>query len=176
MNCLKRIGGGLLVCLLAASMTACQTRGSAPAATTIATLPEAQTKSTLAAVQTQGKDDLTKLLDQIEQNVFPGTAGCTMTAVPYTAKLLDWCKSTSLTENEMTAALTTWLQDKDTKETARTFSLIRDTYETLYSTTAQDLMDDAGFETDSYPWPDSCRQIMDTMLETLSPADADLSL
>lgn len=176
MNCLKRIGGGLLVCLLAASMTACQNRGNAPAATTIATLPEAQTKSTLAAVQTQGKDDLTKLLDQIEQNVFPGTAGCTMTAVPYTAKLLDWCKSTSLTENEMTAALTTWLQDKDTKETARTFSLIRDTYETLYSTTAQDLMDDAGFETDSYPWPDSCRQIMDTMLETLSPADADLSL
>ncbi len=176
MNYLKRIGGGLLVCLLAASMTACQIRGNAPAATTIATLPEAQTKSTLAAVQTQGKDDLTKLLDQIEQNVFPGTAGCTMTAVPYTAKLLDWCKSTSLTENEMTAALTAWLQDKDTQETARTFSLIRDTYEILYSTTAQDLMDNAGFETDSYPWPDSCRQIMDTMLETLSPADADLSL
>lgn len=168
---MKKVGAGLLACFLAVGMAACQTRGNTPAATTIATLPEAQTKSTMAAVQTQGKDDMTKLLDQIEQNVFPGTAGCTMTAVPYTAKLLDWCKSTSLTENEMTAALTEWLRGKDTQQIARTFSLIRDTYEILYSSTAQDLMDNAGFETDSYPWPDSCRQIMDTMLETLSPED-----
>ena len=170
MNCLKRVGTGMLACILAVSMAACQTRGAAPTAQpTITTLPEAQTKTTVAAVQTQGTEDLTKILDQIEANVFPGTAGCTMTAVPYTAKLLDWCKSTGLTEREMTAALTAWLQGKDTQEISRVFSLIRDTYETLYSTTAKDLMDTAGFESDSYPWPDSCRQIMDTMLETLSP-------
>lgn len=175
MDVLKRIGAGLLACLLAAGLTACQTRGGTPAATTITTMPEAQTRSTLAAVQTQGKEDLTKLLDQIEENVFPGTAGCTMAAVPYTAKLLDWCKATSLTENEMTSVLTAWLQGKDTRETAKTFSLIRDTYEILYGSTAQDLMDSADFQTDSYPWPDSCRQIMDTMLETLSPADADIN-
>ena len=170
MNCLKRVGTGMLACILAVSMAACQTRGAAPTAQpTITTLPETQTKTTVAAVQTQGTEDLTKILDQIEANVFPGTAGCTMTAVSYTAKLLDWCKSTGLTEREMTAALTAWLQGKDTQEISRVFSLIRDTYETLYSTTAKDLMDTAGFESDSYPWPDSCRQIMDTMLETLSP-------
>lgn len=172
---IKKMGAGVLACTLVLSMAACQSRGTGPASTTIATMPEAQTKTTVAAVQTQGAEDLTKVLDQIVGNVFPGTAGCTMTAVPYTAKLLDWCKSTGLTENEMNAALTTWLQGQDAQEMVRVFSLIRDTYEALYSTTAKDLMDNAGFETDSYPWPDSCRQIMDTLLETLSPKDADVN-
>ena len=172
MNLMKKVGAGAIACVLVLGMTACQSRGTGPAPTTIATMPEAQTKTTVAAVQTQGTEELTKVLDQIAENVFPGTAGCTMTAVPYTAKLLDWCKSTALTENEMTAALTTWLRSQDEREMVRVFSLIRDTYESLYSTTAKDLMDNAGFETDSYPWPDSCRQIMDTLLETLSPKDA----
>ena len=65
----------------------------------------------------------------------------------------------------MNAALTTWLQGQDAQEMVRVFSLIRDTYEALYSTTAKDLMDNAGFETDSYPWPESCRQVMQTLLE-----------
>lgn len=153
--------------LLCVMMSACQSRTTPVSATTVATMPEAQTKATVSAVQTQGTEELTHLLDQIEENVFPGTAGCTLTSVPYTAKLLDWCKSTGISENEMVAALNAWKQGKDGREIARKFELIRDTYETLIGDHAQELMNNAGYETDSYPWPQSCTQIMNTLLTTL---------
>lgn len=69
---IKKVGTGVLACTLVLSMAACQSRGTGPAPTTIATMPEAQTKTTVAAVQTQGAEDLTKVLDQIAGNVFPG--------------------------------------------------------------------------------------------------------
>lgn len=153
--------------LLCVMMSACQSRTAPASATTVATMPEIQTKATVSAVQTQGTEELTRLLDQIEENVFPGTAGCTLTSVPYTAKLLDWCKSTGISENEMVAALNTWKQGKDSQELARKFELIRDTYETLTGDNARELMDNAGYETDSYPWPQSCTQIMNTLFTTL---------
>ena len=64
---------------------------------------------------------------------------------------------------------------KNPEETLRKLELIMDTYDRLMGDTAQELLDTAGCRTDSYPWPDSCRQIMDTLLETLSPKDADVS-
>ena len=166
MNRFQKLGVLAAACLFSAAMTACQSR-TTPVASTAATMPEAQTKATIATVQTQGKEDLVKILDQIEDNVFPGTAGCSLTAVPYTAKLLDWCKSTGLSENEMRSALSAWQQGKDQQETARKFTLIREDYEALTGSNAQDLMSSAGFETDSYPWPDSCTQIMTTLLTAL---------
>ena len=166
MHKFEKLGAAAAACLLCFTMTACQST-TAPAASTAATMPEAQTKATVATVQTQGKEDLVKILDQIEDNVFPGTAGCSLTAVPYTAKLLDWCKATGMSENEMLSALSAWEQGKDTQETARKFTLIREDYEALTGSSAQDLMSSAGFETDSYPWPDSCTQIMTTLLTAL---------
>ena len=135
--------------------------------TTAATMPEAQTRATVSAVQTQGKEDLLKLLDQVEDNVFPGTAGSTATAVPYTAKLLDWCKSTGLSESEMISTENGWMRGKDKEELISKFTLILETYRQLMGQDAQSLMDAAGYETDSYPWPDSCTQIMTTLLSTL---------
>ena len=79
---IKRVETGVLACTLVLSMAACQSRGTGPAPTTIATMPEAQTKTTVAAVQTQGAEDLTKVLDQIAGNVFPGTAVMVQPAVP----------------------------------------------------------------------------------------------
>lgn len=165
----RKLGGLTAACLLAVALSACQTR-TGTAATTVATMPEAQTKATVSAVQTQGKDDLVRLLDQVEDNVFPGTAGATLTAVPYTAKLLDWCKSTGISENEMVSALNSWEQGKDKEEIAKRFTLILDTYHTLTGDNAQDLFSAAGYETDSYPWPQACTQIMDTLLTTLGAA------
>lgn len=166
MKKMKKLGAALAATLLCLNISACQSAGS-PTMTTAATMPEAQTRATVSAVQTQGKEDLVRLLDQVEDNVFPGTAGSTATAVPYTAKLLDWCKSTGLSESEMISAENGWMRGKDKEELTSKFTLILETYRQLMGQDAQSLMDTAGYETDSYPWPDSCTQIMTTLLSTL---------
>ena len=166
MKKMKKLGAALAATLLCLNISACQSAGS-PTMTTAATMPEAQTRATVSAVQTQGKEDLLKLLDQVEDNVFPGTAGSTATAVPYTAKLLDWCKSTGLSESEMISTENGWMRGKDKEELISKFTLILETYRQLMGKDAQSLMDTAGYETDSYPWPDSCTQIMTTLLSNL---------
>ena len=97
--------------------------------------------------------------------MFPGTAGCSLTAVRYTVSLLDWCKTAGVSDTELRADLTAWVQGKDTVELARKFELVMDVYDQLMGDTAQDLLDTAGVQTDNYPWPESCRQMMQTILE-----------
>lgn len=159
--------------LLALTMAACH---SAPPSTvtTVATMPE-ETKSTLAAVQVQGGEELTKLLEQIDDNVFPGTAGCTLTSVQYTVNLLDWCKTAGVSDSELRGIVSNWMVGKDTAELARKFELVSDTYQHLMSDTAPDLLDAAGVQTDSYPWQDSCRQVMATILEVTGADSAEKS-
>ena len=162
-NTLQKAAAGVLCCTMLFGMTAC---GQKPKTTqtTVPTLPQ-QTQSSLSAVQLQGSEELKSILDGIEDNVFPGTAGCTLTAVPYTVQLLDWCKTAGVSESELRTAMTAWLQGKDPEETLRKLELIMDTYDRLMGDTAQELLDTAGCRTDSYPWPESCRQVMQTLLE-----------
>lgn len=163
MNCIRKTAAGTAAILLSLTMAACHQ--TAPSSvTTVATMPESS-KSTLAAVQVQGGEELDKLLDQVEDNVFPGTAGCSLTAVRYTVNLLDWCKTAGVSDTELRADLTAWVQGKDTVELARKFELVMDVYDRLMGDTAQDLLDTAGVQTDNYPWPESCRQMMQTILE-----------
>lgn len=163
MNCIRKTAAGTAAILLSLTMAACHQ--TAPSSvTTVATMPESS-KSTLAAVQVQGGEELDKLLDQVEDNVFPGTAGCSLTAVRYTVNLLDWCKTAGVSDTELRADLTAWVQGKDTVELARKFELVMDVYDRLMGDSAQDLLDTAGVQTDNYPWPESCRQMMQTILE-----------
>ena len=163
MNCIRKTAAGTAAILLSLTMAACHQ--TAPSSvTTVATMPESS-KSTLAAVQVQGGEELDKLLDQVEDNVFPGTAGCSLTAVRYMVSLLDWCKTAGVSDTELRADLTAWVQGKDTVELARKFELVMDVYDRLMGDSAQDLLDTAGVQTDNYPWPESCRQMMQTILE-----------
>lgn len=163
MNCIRKTAAGTAAILLSLTMAACHQ--TAPSSvTTVATMPESS-KSTLAAVQVQGGEELDKLLDQVEDNVFPGTAGCSLTAVRYTVSLLDWCKTAGVSDTELRSDLTAWVQGKDTVELARKFELVMDVYDRLMGDSAQDLLDTAGVQTDNYPWPESCRQMMQTILE-----------
>ena len=159
----RKTAAGTAAIVLGLSLAACHQ--TAPSSvTTVATMPESS-KSTLAAAQVQGGEELDRLLDQVEDNVFPGTAGCSLTAVRYTVNLLDWCKTAGVSDTELRADLTAWVQGKDTVELARKFELVMDVYDRLMGDSAQDLLDAAGVQTDSYPWPESCRQMMQTILE-----------
>ena len=159
----RKTAAGTAALVLGLSLAACHQ--TAPSSvTTVATMPESY-KSTLASVQVQGGEELDRLLDQVEDNVFPGTAGCSLTAVRYTVDLLDWCKTAGVSDTELRADLTAWIQGKDTVELARKFELVLDAYDRLMGDTAQGLLDAAGVQTDSYPWPESCRQMMQTILE-----------
>ena len=81
MKNIQKLSAALVATLLCLNISACQS-AEPSTVTTAATMPEAQTRATVSAVQTQGKEDLVRLLDQVEENVFPGTAGSTATAVP----------------------------------------------------------------------------------------------
>ena len=158
-----RLSAASAALVLALGMTACQ---SAPPSTvtTVATMPE-QTQSSLTGVAVQGSEELATLLEQIEDNVFPGTAGCTLTAVRYTVSLLDWCKAAGVSDSGLRSIVSDWMRDKDPAELSRQFELILNTYQQLMGSGAQELLDAAGVTTDSFPWPESCRQVMWTILE-----------
>ena len=158
-----KFGALTLFCAAALTLAACE-KQTVHTPTTVSTLPE-QNAGTLSVVQLQGSGELVTILDAIQSNVFPGTAGATLNAVPYTVRLLDWCKSAGIRESELREVLSGWLQGKDAEETARQFSLIADTYAALMGDTAAELLESAGCQTDSLPWPDSCCQVMQTILE-----------
>lgn len=159
----RRAVAGLMIGAIALSLAACQKK-TVSVATTVPTMPE-QTQSSLTVVQFQGSEELRGILDRIDENVFPGTAGCTLNSVAYTVELLDWCKTARVSESELRDVMEQWLQGRDQKETAQKLELVMETGDLLLGPTAQDLLDTAGCQTESCPWPDSCRQIMETMMD-----------
>ena len=101
MNCIRKTAAGTAAILLSLTMSACHQ--TAPSSvTTVATMPESS-KSTLAAVQVQGGEELDKLLDQVEDNVFPGTAGCSLKATQAAADLVACAKELKETDLQAVA-------------------------------------------------------------------------
>ncbi|HNX64146.1 MAG TPA: hypothetical protein PKI60_03040 [Oscillospiraceae bacterium] len=122
-----------------------------------------------AASAKADKTELSAILDDIEQNVFPGTAGCSLSSVPYTVALLDWSADTKLTADEIKAEITHWLAVKGNDEQVefrRKLDLINGTCEQLLGDNAKDLLDCAGCDTSNYTWPDSSKEIIECVMDT----------
>ena len=139
-------GGGGASALVAALGTAL---GNMVGSLTVGKKKYADVEAEIIALQGKCSALQKELLDQVEDNVFPGTAGCSLTAVRYTVSLLDWCKTAGVSDTELRADLTAWVQGKGTVELARKFELVMDVYDQLMGDSAQDLLDTAGVQTDN---------------------------
>ena len=116
------------------------------------------------------KTELSAILDDIEQNVYPGTAGCSLSSVPYAVKMLDWSADTELTADEIKTEINNWLADKTNDEQVefrRKLNLINGTCEQLLGDNAKDLLECAGCDTANCTWPDSSKGIIECVMETV---------
>lgn len=116
------------------------------------------------------KTELSAILDDIEQNVFPGTAGSSLSSVPYAVALLDWSADTKLTADEIKTEIINWLADKrndEQVEFSRKLDLINSTCEQLLGDNAKDLLDCAGCDTTNCTWPDSSKEIIECVMDTV---------
>lgn len=86
------------------------------------------------------------ILDEIDENVVPGTAGSSLRAVQSAVKLLDWGVNTGLGADEIGEAATAWLAAKgdDRALCVEKLELVDNAYQRLLTDEADDLLNDAG--------------------------------
>lgn len=162
----------LLAAALALSLVSCAPK--TPAASTGASVSGAISSASQSDEQTSHDEEaLDAILSDISGQVYPGTAGCTLNAVPHAGALLDWCLTTTLTADQASEAVLAW-QSEQTEEVQAALpeqmQLIAETCRGLMGDTGADLMSDAGYENENAPWTAVPADILDAVLAAI-PAE-----
>ena len=166
----------LLAAALALSLVSCapKTPAASTAASTAASVSGAISSASQSDEQTSHDEEaLDAILSGISGQVYPGTAGCTLKAVPHAGALLDWCLTTTLTADQASEAVLAW-QSEQTEEVQAALpeqmQLIAETCRGLMGDTGADLMSDAGYENENAPWTAVPTDILDAVLAAI-PAE-----
>ena len=102
--------------------------------------------------------ELDNMLNEINTDVQPGTAGSSLKTVKVAANLLDWGTETSLSQEEIKSETVRWLSDKGNDEQAEFSQKIADVYDAyqeLLGENAEELLSSAGYTGKGYPWGSS---------------------
>ena len=105
-------------------------------------------------------------------NVWPGSAGCSLRAARTAAQLLDWGMATELTDDEIYAAMGSYLDtlgDEDFMLFRESFYSVYDASYNLRGENAEGLLSDAGVETSAYPWNEKAFHSMEMLCYGLGP-------
>ena len=162
----------LLAAALALSLVSCapKTPAASTGASTAASVSGAISSASQSDEQTSHDEEA---LNAISGQVYPGTAGCTLNAVPHAGALLDWCLTTTLTADQASEAVLAW-QSEQTEEVQAALpeqmQLIAETCRGLMGDTGADLMSDAGYENENAPWTAVPADILDAVLAAI-PAE-----
>lgn len=130
------------------------------------------TGQTEEAVQTRkpSYQELDHILDEINTDIYPGTAGSSLVSVKAAAHLLNWGVGTSMTTDEIRQETTDWLSGKsDTEQSEFTekFASVYDAYQKLLEPDAEELLEDAGCEDAAYPWSDAPVETIEAIYEVI---------
>lgn len=124
--------------------------------------------------QSQSKEqsytEFQNVLDEINTDIQPGTAGNGLISVKVAADLLDWGVGTTMGIDEIKAETVSWLSDKGNSEQvefSNKFALVYDAYQRLLSSDAMDLLEQAGCEDAAYPWSDSPVETIEAITEVV---------
>ena len=105
-------------------------------------------------------------------NIGPGSAGSSLRAAAVAARLLDWGMETALSDDEIYAAMGSYL---DTLSDAD-FMLFRESFYAVYDRSydlrgeyAEGLLSDAGVADSAYPWNDQAFHVMEMLCYGLGP-------
>lgn len=166
----------ILAAALALTLVSCapKTPAASTAASTAASVSGAISSASQSDEQTSHDEEaLDAILSDISGQVYPGTAGCTLKAVPHAGALLDWCLTTTLTADQASEAVLAW-QSEQTEEVQAALpeqmQLIAETCRDLMGDTGADLMSDAGYENENAPWTAVPADILDAVLAAI-PAE-----
>lgn len=193
---MKRIVIILSAAVLMLSLAACGTKPvdvpatiipveNTDAATETAALPEESTQPEESAQpepeQTmeipESPDDssstreLTEILEGIDANVMPGTAGNSLRSAGQAAVLLDWAAQTDMSTEDARSATVDWLSPKGNDLQVafnEKISCVDEAYKQLISAdNAQDILSSAGCQDSGYPWNEAAFAIVEAIMTAI---------
>lgn len=116
------------------------------------------------------KGELTNILDEINTDIQPGTAGTYMNSVRVASHLLNWGVGTSMGIEEIKSQVLAWLSEKGNDEQvafSRKLSSVYDAYQELLGSDAEELLVSAGGDMSGYPWSDSPVETIEAIIDVV---------
>ena len=114
--------------------------------------------------------ELGDVLEEINTEIHPGTAGNGLISVKVAAHLLDWGVGTSMTTDEIKKETVSWLSDKgnsDQVEFSNKLASVYDAYQKLLGSDAKELLEQAGCDDAAYPWSDAPVETIEAIIEVV---------
>lgn len=114
------------------------------------------------------------VLDEINTDIQPGTAGNGMNSIKTAAHLLNWGVGTSMTTDEIKKETVSWLSDKENSEQvefSNKFASVYDAYQKLLGSDAKELLEQAGCDDAAYPWSDAPVETIEAIVEVVQLPD-----
>lgn len=116
------------------------------------------------------KGELTNILDEINTDIQPGTAGIYMNSVRVASHLLNWGVGTSMEIEEIKSQVLAWLSEKGNDEQvafSRKLSSVYGAYQELLGSDAEELLASAGGDMSGYPWSDSPVETIEAIIDVV---------
>lgn len=114
---------------------------------------------------------LTDILDDIDENIMPGTAGSSLRSAAQAAALLDWAAQTDMSAEDARSATVDWLSPKGNDIQVafnEKISCVDEAYKQLISTDdAEDILSTAGYQSSGYPWNESAFAIVEAIMSAI---------
>ena len=110
------------------------------------------------------------VLDEINTDIQPGTAGNGMNSIKTAAHLLNWGVETSMTTDAIKKETVSWLSDKgnsDQVEFSNKLASVYDAYQKLLGSDAKELLEQAGCDDAAYPWGDAPVETIEAIVEVV---------
>ena len=114
------------------------------------------------------------VLDEINTNIQPRTAGNGMNSIKTAAHLLNWGVGTSMTTDEIKKETVSWLSDKGNSEQvefSNKLASVYDVYQKLLGPDAKELLEQAGCDDAAYPWSDAPVETIEAIVEVVQLPD-----
>lgn len=141
-----------------------------------ATVKENDTEQTETKKQNQSQTtkpsytELRGVLDEINTDIHPGSAGNELNSVKVAAHLLNWGVGTSMSVDEIKKETLSWLSDKEKSEQvefSNKLASVYDAYQKLLGPDAKNLLEQAGCVDAAYPWSDSPVETIEAITEVV---------
>ena len=148
-----------------------------------ATVEDNNIEQTETKEQTQLQDvkpsykEFRDVLDEIESDIEPGTAGNGMNSIKTAAHLLNWGVGTSMTTDEVKKETVSWLSDKGNSEQvefSNKLASVYDAYQKLLGPDAKELLEQAGCDDAAYPWSDAPVETIEAIVEVVQLSEEPL--
>lgn len=155
MRKLKKITALLLVLAMLLSLTACAGKG----------------KGTLSAEEDKAK--LHAVLNDILNNMHPGTTGSTLTSIRIAADLVSWAASSNMSKKEAAEAVMKWIRDlpqEQKDEFKNQMKQVAEGYAQIATDGAKSLLESAGVKGKLADLTDKLKEIVDTVIKSVENA------